>query len=71
MVFGVVLLACVATVIAGIYQRLPGRRPSPAVAEGKTRRRARKEGDELVGWGIMIFVLILGYFAFIGTFGSY
>ena len=42
------------------------------MAEGRKRRRVKKqEGDERVGWGIMIFVLILGYFAFIGTFGTY
>ncbi|TXL71963.1 hypothetical protein FHP25_27390 [Vineibacter terrae] len=71
-VFGLVLLGCAVAVLAGLYQRLPGRRQVPVWDGRKERRRTQsRQGDGRIGWGMMILALVIGYFAFIGTFGRY
>ncbi len=71
-VFGLILLGCAAAVLAGLYQRLPWHRQAPARDGRKGRQRAQgRQGDGRVGWGMMALALVVGYFAFIGTFGRY
>ncbi|MCW5748655.1 MAG: hypothetical protein KIT36_20870 [Alphaproteobacteria bacterium] len=74
LVFFLILLACTLTVATGFYQRLPGRGARQPAARGKRNRRQMNDapqGEGRIGWGAMVLAVILGYFAAIGTFGTY